>query len=202
MFLASVLALAGNGVFEVALAGDAPDSSASCHPAPASATAWKKSTALYRLPDVGLVRDDGVQVSLRNEIDDGKPVILNFIFTTCTTICPVMSQSFTQIQRRLGDDLRKVRMVSISIDPEQDTPARLAEYARKLDAGPQWTFYTGTMEAIISTQKAFGAYRGDKMNHVPVTFLRASPGKPWVRLVGFPKAEEVVEEYRQLLAAR
>jgi protein SCO1/2 len=58
------------------------------------------------------------------------------------------------------------------------------------------------VEASIATQRAFDAYRGDKMNHLPVTFLRAAPGKPWVRLEGFAPPDEVVKEYRQLVAAR
>jgi protein SCO1/2 len=164
-------------------------------------SAWKKSRGSHKIPDIGLVRADGAKVTLRQEIDDGKPVILNFIFTTCAAICPVMSQTFTEVQRRLGDERARVHLVSVSIDPEQDTPARLREYAKKFNAGPQWTFYTGTLEASIAAQKAFGAYRGDKMNHVPLMFLRAAPGKPWVRLEGFARADDVIKEYRKLVAA-
>jgi protein SCO1 len=156
----------------------------------------------YLIPDVALVRADGTQVKLRQELDDGRPVILNFIFTTCTSICPVMTQTFVQIQKRLGDDRSRVHMVSVSIDPEEDTPARLREYAKKFGAGPQWTFYTGTQEASVALQKAFDIYRGDKMNHVPVTFLRIAPGQPWVRIEGLARADAVVREYRQLVAAR
>ncbi|MCU1276997.1 MAG: electron transport protein SCO1/SenC, partial [bacterium] len=137
--------------------------------------AWQRSTVRYRIPDVGLVRADGAAVRARREIDDGKPVILNFVFTTCAAICPLMSQTFAGVQRRLGDDRANVHMISISIDPEEDTPARLVAYAKKLDAGRQWAFYTGTLEASVAMQRAFDAYRGDKMNHVPVTFLRIAP---------------------------
>jgi protein SCO1/2 len=172
------------------------------HPMPPKA-AWIKSSVSYKIPELTLVRADGAKVSLPRELDaDGKPVILNFIYTTCTAICPVMTQTFAEIQNRLGDDKAKVRMISVSIDPEQDTPPRLREYARKYSAGPQWRFYTGTVEASIATQKAFDAYRGDKMNHLPVTFLRAAPGKPWVRLEGFAPPDEVMKEIRQLVASR
>jgi len=68
-----------------------------------------------------------------------------------------MSQTFAEVQRKLGDE--PVHLISVSIDPEQDTPARLCEYARKFSAGPHWTFYAGTLEASIAAQKAFGAYR-------------------------------------------
>ena len=51
-----------------------------------------------------LVRDDGKTVSLPEEMDDGRPVVLNFIFTSCGSICPLMSQIFAQFQRKLGTE--------------------------------------------------------------------------------------------------
>jgi protein SCO1/2 len=161
-----------------------------------------RSALEVRLPQVKLVRDDGKTVSLAKELDDGRPVVLNFIFTTCTSICPVMSATFAQLQTKLGDERSKVHMVSISIDPEQDTPARLSAYAKQFHAGPQWRFYTGTVEASVAAQRAFQAYRGDKMDHTPVTYLRAAPGKPWVRIDGFASSEDLAKEFRELVATR
>ena len=89
-----------------------------------------RSTAAYALPRVSLVREDGKSVSLPEELDDGRPVAVNFIFTTCATICPLTSQIFSQLQGKLGSDRDKVQMASISIDPEQDTPVRLARVQR------------------------------------------------------------------------
>lgn len=162
----------------------------------------RTSTAQYTVPQVKLVRDDGKVVSLPQELNDGRPVILDFIYTSCTEICPVTSRTFAQLQDKLGNDRAKVHLVSISIDPEQDTPAVLREYARKYGAGPEWQHYTGTAQASIAAQKAFDVYRGDKMNHTPVTLLRAAPGKPWVRIDGFASADELLSAYRELLAAR
>lgn len=161
-----------------------------------------RSTASYVLPQVQLVRDDSTTVNLIDELNDGRPVVLNFIYTTCTGICPVASQVFAQFQTKLGDARDKVHMVSISIDPEQDTPARLMEYAKKYHPGPQWQHYTGTAAASLATQRAFDVYRGDKMSHNPVTLLRASPGKPWLRLDGFATADDLWVEYQGLVAAR
>ena len=158
----------------------------------------KRSEATYNVPAVNLVRQDGTKVAFPKEIDDGRPVLLNFVYTSCTAICPVTSQVFSQIQEKLGKDAAKVHMVSVSIDPEYDTPARLVEYAKKYKAGPAWQHYTGTVEASVTMQKAFDAYRGDKMNHVPVTYLRVAPGKPWVRLDGFASPDEVIREYHKL----
>ncbi len=152
----------------------------------------------YRMPDVWAVRDDGARVPLAKEIDDGRPVVLNFIYTTCPGVCPIMSHTFSDLQERLGDDRKKVHMVSISIDPEQDTPERLRAYAAKFSAGPQWQHYTGTVGASVAVQKAFDAYRGDKMAHDPLTLMRAAPGKPWVRVDGFASGVELVQLYIDL----
>jgi protein SCO1/2 len=161
-----------------------------------------RSSVDYTVPPVKLVRDDGKTVSLPEELNDGRPVVMNFIYTTCTSICPLSSQTFSQLQGKLGTLHDKVHLVSISIDPEQDTPARLAEYARKFRAGPAWQHYTGTVVSSTATQRAFDVYRGDKMSHTPVTLLRTAPGKPWVRIDGFATADNLLDELRDIVASR
>jgi len=154
----------------------------------------KRSEADYQVPDLKLVRNDGTVTQFPKEIDDGRPVILDFIYTSCTDICPMTSLVLSQVQKKLAKDIGKVHLVSISIDPEYDTPERLTAYARRYSASPQWQHYTGTIEASVAMQKAFGAYRGDKMNHTPVTYVRLAPGKPWVRLDGFANPDEIIRE--------
>jgi protein SCO1 len=185
-----------------ARAADAPDPHARHHQPPSGMKRATRSTVACTLPRVSLVRDDGKTVSLPDELDDGQPVVLDFIFTTCSTICPVMSQTFSQLQRKLGDERDRVHLVSISIDPEQDTPARLTEYAKKFKAGPHWRHYTGSAQASLAVQRAFDAWRGDKMDHTPVTFLRAAPGQPWVRIDGFASSDELAAEVHGLVASR
>jgi protein SCO1/2 len=191
----ALLVLAASGGFANAAAHDSA--------APASAASGPvRSIREYAIPAVRLVREDGNVVSLPEEMNDGRPIVLNFIFTTCSTICPMMSSLFAQFERRLGTDADQVHLMSISIDPEQDTPARLLEYARKFHAGREWQHYTGTLEASLAAQRAFDAYRGGKMSHTALTLMRAAPGKPWLRIEGFVTADELVRDYRGLLAAR
>ena len=156
----------------------------------------------YKVPPIQLVRANGRSVALAKEVDDGRPVVMNFIYTTCETTCPLSSATFTQFQALLGSERSHVHMMSISIDPEQDTPARLRAYAKKFGAGPGWQHYTGTLQASAAAQQAFGAYRGDKMSHTPVTLLRAAPGKPWLRIDGFVTPDQLLTHYRDMLAAR
>lgn len=176
-----------------ATAGDQIDPHAQ-HPAAADGT--RRSEMQYTTPDVKLLRQDGRVVSMPAELDDGRPVVMNFIYTSCTTICPLNSQTFEQFQKSLGAASRGVHLVSISIDPEQDTAARLREYAAQFDAAPGWDHYTGTLVASQTIQKAFGAYRGDKMSHSPLTLMRPAPGKPWVRFDGFASAAQLLAERR------
>jgi protein SCO1/2 len=159
---------------------------------------FTRAVASYEPPDVTLVDMNGRRVPLTTALNYEGPVFLQFIFTTCPTICPVMSGTLSAAQERLGADLARVRMISISIDPDEDTPERLREYARRFKAGRQWFFLTGDLDDIIAVQKAFDAYRGNKMRHEPLTFLRAAPGKTWVRLDGLMSAAQLVAEYRRL----
>ena len=161
-----------------------------------------RSTATYDVPNVRLVRDDDQTVSLPSELDDGRPVVLSFVYTTCTTLCPLTSQTLSDLQSKLGAAQDAVHLVSISIDPEQDTPARLREYARKFGAGPQWQHYTGTLAASLAIQRAFAVYYGDKMSHRPVTLVRLSKDSPWIRIEGFASAQQLLAELHPVVAAQ
>jgi protein SCO1/2 len=160
------------------------------------------STAAYRVPDVKLVRQDGTTASLQQDMNDGRPVVLNFIFTSCEAVCPLMTHIFGEFQRKLGPESSQVHLMSISIDPEQDTPARLRDYAKRFGAGPGWNFYTGTVAASVAAQKAFSVFRGEKMDHTAVTLLRAAPGASWQRLDGFATPDDLIKQYHALVAAK
>ncbi len=153
----------------------------------------------YEVPDVGMVRQDGKKLVFGKELDDGRPVILNFVFVSCSAICPMLSHVFSKVETKLGKEGKKAHLISVSIDPESDTPAILTEYAKKFAAGSEWDFYTGTREASIAIQKAFNVYRGDKMNHTSVIFMRAAAGKPWLRLEGFISPDAVIGEYDNIM---
>ena len=168
--------------------------------APVARTSYTRTVVRYEPPDVPLVDMDGRKTSLSSVLKHDGPIMLQLIFTTCPTICPVMSSTFSAAQEKLAEDLVKVRMVSVSVDPEHDTPERLRDYARKFRARQQWLFLTGSLEDIVAIQKAFDAYRGNKMRHEPLTFMRAASGAPWVRLDGLMSSTQLVAEYRGLTA--
>ncbi|HKI04801.1 MAG TPA: SCO family protein [Thermoanaerobaculia bacterium] len=163
-------------------------------PAVPAAPRYTRSVATCTPPAVTLIDARGEQVPLASALDSPGPVVLQFIFTTCPSICPLLSSTLSAAQG--------ARKVSISIDPEFDTPARLREYAGRFKAGPDWWFLTGSREDVAAVQKAFGAYRGNKMSHEPLTFLRTAPGEPWLRFAGPMTGAELASELRKAGAGR
>ena len=175
------------------------------HDAKAHAGAWsassvdyQRSVRAYAIPDVVLVDADARPVRLRELLATDDPVMLNFIFTTCGTVCPVMVKVFADVPASLGAQASKLRLVSITIDPDNDTPAQLKTYAKAIGAGGRWTFLTGRVQDIKTVQLAFDGYRGDKMNHEPLTLMRQAPGRAWIRIDGFATPDQLAREYRKV----
>lgn len=159
---------------------------------------YTKTMVDYKIPDVTLINQDNKKVRLIEYLNADQPVMVEFIFATCTTICPILSIAFTNLQRDLGPDSAKVRMVSISIDPEYDRPSVMRKYLERYDAKPGWDFLTGTIEDIALVMKAFDAYNPNKMNHQPLTFMRSPKTGKWYRFYGLMGGKDMMREYEAL----
>ena len=160
---------------------------------------YSVSEGHYSVPDVDLVDAMGVSVALPRLLESEGPVALNFIFTTCATICPVMTSTFAQMRHELGDDAGRVRLVSISIDPDYDRPAVLKQYAERFGAGGGWSFLTGDGARISEVLRSFDAYTGSKMNHRPVTLLKRPQQASWIRIDGLASGQDLAREVRRRL---
>jgi len=169
-------------------------------PAAASEGEYEKSVDRYDCPSVTLLNQDREEVNLKELVDSDKPVMLEFVFTSCQTICPIMSAGFSNFQKKMGNSAGDVRLVSISIDPQHDTPERMKKYLEKYEAGPTWDFFTGERDDIVSITTAFKAQTPDKMEHLPLTFLRAAGEGDWVRLEGLLSGGALMNEYKELMA--
>lgn len=164
---------------------------------PVRRDAVRRDNVTVRLPDVELVRDDGRTVRLADELAVAPRVAVNFVFLGCSTVCPLSSQLFAEVQRRGGWGAHELRLLSISIDPWHDRPSDLAEHARRFGRLNGWNFYTGTVEASEAVQRAFGVWRPDRMDHPPVSFVRPGAAAGWRRIEGFPDPGIVLTELRQ-----
>jgi protein SCO1/2 len=153
----------------------------------------------YDIPNVDLVEQSGTHVDLRKLLEGNTPVAVNFIFTTCTTICPVMTATFAQMRKELGADADRILLVSITVDPEHDTPSVLAEYAGHFEASSGWQFLTGSPKDIERVLKTFDAWTGTKTNHRPITLLHKQGGTHWVRLEGLASASVLAQQARTVI---
>ena len=162
-------------------------------------SAVKRTVEELSLEGLTLVDMDGREVALDQVLDTKRPVLLNFIFTTCTTICPVMTATFAQMRRELGPEAEKIRLVSISIDPEHDSPAVLAGYAERFGAPPGWTFLTGSPKDVEQVLRSFDAWSASKTGHRPITLLRRRGESEWVRLEGLGSGAALADQVRGVL---
>jgi protein SCO1 len=159
---------------------------------------YDRSMADYSVPEVTLINQDGQKVNLKSLIDSGKPVIVDFIFTTCTTICPILSAGLSNLRQELGKSAEKVQLVSITIDPENDRPDKLKRYRERFHGGPGWEFLTGSRDDVGAVLRAFDAFVVDKMSHEPLYLLRAPHAAKWVRIKGLIKKSDLLSEYRKI----
>ena len=158
---------------------------------------YTRTLEAYTVPDVVLVNQDGTKVKLKALLDSGEPVILDFIFGTCTTICPVLSAGYANLQTKLGTGPSKVHLISVSIDPENDTPKVMRDYLKRYRAKPGWDFFTGRREDIDKVMNAFNAYIPNKMSHYPLTLIRDPKTGKWIRIFGMMSSSEFVAECRK-----
>jgi protein SCO1/2 len=159
---------------------------------------YQRRVENYVVPDVIVVNQDGERLPFRQLLDPGKPVMLDFIYGTCTTICPILSAGFSSLQRRLGPAAGDVQLVSVSIDPEHDTPEVMTDYLSRYSRKPGWDFVTGSRDDIDRVMHAFSAYVPNKMSHQPLTFLRGAGDSDWVRIYGLVGTSDLMAEYQQL----
>jgi len=164
-----------------------------------SAAGYERAIVQYKIPPVTLVNQEGEKIEFDKLLNADKPVILDFIYGTCTTICPVLSIGFSHFQKKLGAEAQSVQLVSISIDPDNDTPLIMKEYLERYNAQPGWDFLTGKREDIFQVMEAFDAVVTNKMDHYPLTFLHLPGTSQWVRINQLLATAELMEEYKLLL---
>jgi protein SCO1/2 len=150
--------------------------------------------ALGAAPDFALISQDGAQVRL--ESLRGKVVAVTFIYTSCPDVCPMLTDKMARVQDELGADFgTKVAFVSITVDPQRDTPEALKEYAAAFDANPAgWSFLTGDPAAIVEVAHRYGvavAKAADGgVDHTLLTTLIDRQGIMRVQYLGYRFDEE------------
>lgn len=135
------------------------------------------------IKDVAVVTQEGRPVRFYSDLVKGRVVAVNFVFTSCTTVCPLMGARFARLQQLLGET-SNVSLISVSIDPATDTPARLSAWSRKLGARPGWTLVTGAKPDIESLAQSLGAPIANPGDHAPLVLVIDDRHGTWQRLDG------------------
>ncbi len=154
-----------------------------------------------RIPDVKVSDQNGNQLNFYSDLVKGKTVAINFIFTTCTAICPPLTATFRKVQQGLGEHANK-QLISISVDPTTDTPERLHDFAAKFKAGPGWTFVTGDKAEIDSLLRALGAAVASRNDHTPMILIVNDVTGYWTRIYGLSPPATVVKVIGEAAAGK
>ncbi len=154
-------------------------------------------------PDVSLSDQNGRRVRFYNDVIKDKVVVINFVYTTCTAICPSQGRLFSRLQKQLGVRAgRDVHLVSITTDPLNDTPARLKAWGGNFHAEKGWTLLTGEQAEM---NKLLAALKGDISGpgmHTPVLLIYNDTDGTWARTSGLASLEEIIKLINGVVDAR
>jgi protein SCO1/2 len=131
---------------------------------------------------------------LYSELLKGKVVVINTFYTECSSACPVLMKKFAAIQNALGDRMGKeVHMLSLSLDPEHDTPSRLKEYAKQFNAKPGWYFLTGKKANVEFALRKIGQYVEFKDKHFNLFIIGNERTGLWKKAFGLAREDQLIK---------
>jgi protein SCO1 len=166
--------------------------------APASGA---EQQALVVLSDAPMLDQTGAERQLKSDVIGSRIVVVDFIFTSCQTICPVTTALLSQAKGKLADIPEdELVFVSLSVDSRVDTPERLAAFAAAHDA--DWTFLTGEKPVMDEALTWLNAYATNPENHAAMILIGDASAEEFSRIYGMPDPAFVESRVRELVAAR
>jgi protein SCO1/2 len=195
LLAAATASAAGPAAAAAAAAGSAPVL------APSTSTALPVAPGSLQIPDVVLVDQDARKVRFLSDVVQGRVVAINFIFTTCTTICPPLGANFARLRQLLGSRAgTSVQLISVSVDPANDTPERLRAWAAKFGAGRGWTLLTGPKPEVNRLLRALQSYTPNFTDHSPLILIGNAATGTWERTSGLAPAAQIEAQLMRLAA--
>ena len=150
--------------------------------------------------DVLLVNQNGGKMRFYSDLLEGKVVVINSFFATCTGSCLPLNRNLEKLQKALGEHMGKeVYFVSISVDPTVDTPTKLNAYAKKLNAGPGWYFLSGDKENVDFALKKIGHFVDDKNDHLNIFIIGNERTGLWKKAFGLAQDDELMKVVESVL---
>jgi protein SCO1/2 len=150
-------------------------------------------------PNLPVVTQDGKTLKFYDDVIKGKIVLISFLYTNCPDICPLTTARIAQVEDKLGDMVgRDIFFVSITVDPERDTPERLKEFATAFDAGPGWLFLTGKPEDIRLINSRLGDRSRTLSEHRNQIVLGNDATGEWTRNTTFGDLDGLIMDIRAM----
>lgn len=146
------------------------------------------------IPDIIVLDQDGKKLRFYTDLVKGKTVAINFVFTTCSSVCPILTEIFSNTRKILDErGSEQTQLISISVDPSSDTPQKLKEFATKFHAGNGWTFITADKAGIDRLLKALGAFSAKRDDHSTMVLIGNDADDRWTRSYGVTPATMLVQ---------
>ena len=150
-------------------------------------------------PNLPVVTQDGKTLRFYDDVIKGKIVLISFLYTNCPDICPLTTARIAQVEDKLGDMVgRDIFFVSLTVDPERDTPERLKEFATAFDAGPGWLFLTGKPEDIKLIDSRLGDRSRTLSEHRNEIVLGNDTTGEWTRNTVFGDIDRLIMDIRAM----
>jgi len=153
------------------------------------------------IADVTVRDQDDRELRFNRDLVQGRVVAINFVFTGCSAVCPLMGANFASVQQLLGErkaGVPQASLISVSIDPLNDTPAQLREWRDKFSTRPGWTLVTGRKNDMDRLLQSLGAAAPDPGAHAPfILIVDGVNGRPWLRMDGLADPQKVAAALRE-----
>jgi protein SCO1/2 len=186
---------------------EGPSARADCckpgDPAQPGLSAQDVGLARIVLDETRLTDQDGRPVDLARDLVGNRVAAIQFIFTRCTTTCPILGSQFGQVRALLGDRMAKeFALISITVDPEYDRPEALKDWGRRYGAGPGWSLVTAPKPEMDQLLKRLGTSSADRQNHQSQVLVVDGASSRFLRTSGLASAAELVDVLHRVRSAR
>lgn len=151
------------------------------------------------VPDIEVVNQNGRHVRFNSQVVEGRIAIVTGFFTTCSSMCPITQEKLAQVAKLLGPRLGKdVVIVSVSVDAENDTPARMKEWGEKFHIGPGWTLLSGNRADVETLLKSLGLFVPLPQRHQSALMI-GSAATGWARASSWTSSEKLARLVESML---
>jgi protein SCO1/2 len=154
------------------------------------------------VPDIEVVNQEGQHLRFNSQVVDGRIAIVTGFFTTCSSMCPITQEKLSQVAKLLGPRLGKeVVIVSVSVDAENDTPARMKDWGEKFHIGPGWTLLSGKRAEVDTLLKSLGLFVELQQRHQSALMI-GSTATGWVRISSWTSSEKLARLAESMSSAK